>query len=130
MSCFPRLLIVSSFFLLTCYVFSFEVKAQDVTTVNQRIAFSRGADSAIIKKQIRKGTSHQYRILVRAGQNMMVGLRTGKQTSFTVYAPAKGIIEGANGQINWGGMLSKTGEYIIVIGTNATANYTLKVYIK
>jgi hypothetical protein len=130
MPCYTRLLIVLSFFLLTLCGFSFEVKAQDVTTVNQKITFKRGASSAIIKKQVRKGTSHQYRIRAREGQNMTVILNTGKRTSFTVYAPTEGIIEGADGETMWRGMLNESGEYVIVIGTDVTANYTLEVYIK
>lgn len=82
------------------------------------------------KKQIRKGTSHQYRLRAREGQNMTVILKTGKQTSFTVFAPTTGIIEGADGETMWRGMLSETGEFLIVIGTDVTANYTLEVWIK
>ena len=130
MICFTRSLFVLSFFLLTLCVFSFEAKAQDRTTIDQQIAFKRGASSAIIKKQIRKGNSHQYRIRAREGQNMTVILKTGKRTSFTVFSPTEGIIEGADGETMWRGMLNQTGEYLIVIGTDITANYTLEVWIK
>ncbi len=130
MLCSTRWFIVLSFFLLTLCVFSFETKAQDRTTIDQKISFKRGASSAVIKKQIRKGTSHQYRIRAREGQNMTVILKTGKQTSFTVYSPTEGIIEGADGETMWRGMTNETGEYLIVIGTDATANYTLEVWIK
>ncbi len=130
MRCYTRSLFVLSFFLLTLCGFSFEVKAQDRTTVDQKIVFKSGASSSIIKKQIRKGTSHQYRLRAREGQNMTVILKTGKQTSFTVFAPTTGIIEGADGETMWRGMLSETGEFLIVIGTDVTANYTLEVWIK
>ena len=129
MPCYTRLLIVLSFFLLTLCGFSSEARAQDVTTVNQKIVFKRGASSAIIKKRIRKGTSHEYRLRAREGQNMTVILTTGRRTSFTVYAPTEGIIEGADGETMWRGMLNETGEYVIVIGTDVTANYTLEVYL-
>lgn len=131
---FTRLLFVLSFFLLMFCAFSPETKAQDRpqdrTTVDQKIVFKRGANSAVIKKQIRLGMSHQYRIRAREGQNMTVILKTGKQTSFTVYAPTEGIIEGADGETKWRGMVNESGEYLIVIGTDATANYTLEVSIK
>lgn len=130
MLCFTRRIFVLSFFLLTLCVFSSEAKAQDRTTVNQQISFKGGASSTVIKKQVRKGTSHQFRIRAREGQNMTVMLKTGKQTSFTVYAPTEGIIEGADGETMWRGMLNETGEYLIVIGTDVNASYTLEVWIK
>ena len=130
MQCITHKFIVLSLFLLMFCAFSFEAKAQDRTTVDQKVTFKRGANSAVIKKQVRKGTSHQYRIRAREGQNMTVILNTGKQTSFTVFSPTEGIIEGADGETMWRGMLTETGEYLIVIGTDATANYTLEIYVK
>lgn len=99
-------------------------------TVDQRITIKKGASSAIIKKQIRKGTSHQYRIRAREEQNLTVILKTGKQTSFTISTLRQGTLEGADGETMWRGMLTETGDYYILIGTDATANYTLEIYIK
>lgn len=128
MLCFTRKFIVLSFFLLTLFVFS--SNAQDRMSVNQKITFKPGASSAVIKKQIRKGTSHQYRIRAREGQNLTVILTTGKQTSFTISTLTQGTLEGADGETMWRGILTETGEYFILIGTDATANYTLEIYIK
>ena len=130
MLCFTRWFFVLSFFPLTFCVFSSEADAQDRTTIDQRVVFKRGTSSAVIKKQVRKGTSHQYRLRAREGQNMTVILTTGKRTSFTVYAPTTGIVEGADGETMWRGMINESGEYLIVIGTDVTANYTLEIYIK
>lgn len=130
MICFTRKFIVLSLFLLTFFVFSFETKAQDKTTVDQQIRFQPGKNNMVIRKQIRKGNSHQYRLRAREGQNMTVILKTGKRTSFTVFSPTEGIIEGADGETMWHGMLNETGEYLIVIGTDVTANYTLEIWIK
>lgn len=130
MLCTIRKFTALSLFLLTFCVFSFEIKAQNQTTVNQRILFQKGRSNSVIRKQIRKGTSHQYRIKAREGQNMTLILKTGKKTSFTFYSLDEGIIEGADGEIMWRGMLPKTGEYLIVIGTDVTANYTLEVWVK
>lgn len=130
MSCFTRRFFVLSFFLLMLCVFSSEINAQDRTTIDQQIRFQAGKSSAVIRKQIRKGTSHQFRLRAREGQNMTVMLKTGKQTSFTVYSPTTGIIEGADGETMWRGMLNESGEYLIIIGTDVTANYTLEVWIK
>lgn len=122
--------VVLSFTLLTLCVLSFETNAQDGMTVDQRITFKRGASSAVIKKRIRKGTSHQYRIRVREGQEMTVILTTGKMTSFTISNQTDGIIEGADGETMWKGMITRSGDYYIEIGTDATANYALEVYVK
>lgn len=130
MQCIMRKFIVLSFFLLTFCIFSFETIAQDRMTVDRRITFNRSANSAVIKKQIRKGTSHQYRIRAKEGQNMTVILTTGKRTSFTISNLNQGTLEGADGETMWRGMLTETGEYYILIGTDATANYKLEIYIK
>lgn len=130
MKCFTRKFIVLSLFLLTLFVFSSDVKAQDKMTIDQRITFKAGASSAVVKKQIRKRTSHQYRIRAREGQEMTVILTTGKRTSFTISNLTDGIIEGADGETMWKGMIGRTGDYYILIGTDATANYTLEVFIK
>lgn len=128
MLCFINKFTVLSFCLLTLFVCS--SNAQDRMTVDQKITFKRGANSAAIKKQIRKGTSHQYRIRANEGQEMTVILTTGKRTSFTISNLTDGIIEGADGETMWKGMVSRSGDYYILIGTDATANYTLEVFIK
>jgi hypothetical protein len=130
MLCFTRRFTVLSLFLLMLFVFSFEAKAQDKMTINQKVTFKRGANSTTIKKQIRKGTSHQYRIRANEGQEMTVILTTGKRTSFTISNLTDGIIEGADGETMWKGMINRSGEYFILIGTDVTANYTLEIYIK
>lgn len=99
-------------------------------TINQRITFKRGASSAVIKKQIRKGTSHQYPIRVSEGQEMTVILTTGKKTSFSISNRVDGIIEDADGETMWKGTITRSGDYYIEIGTDATANYTLEVFVK
>ena len=94
------------------------------------VKFAPGANSATIKKRIALGTSHTYTLRAKEGQTMTVILTTGKSTSFTLYAPTEGIVEGADGETMWRGMLNESGEYQITIGTDKTANYTLEIYIK
>lgn len=126
----PKYVVALAFAALTLCVFASAVNAQDRLTVDQRITFKRGASSAIIKKQIRRGTSHQYRIRVSEGQEMTVILTTGRKTSFTISNRTDGIIEGADGETMWKGMITRSGDYYIEIGTDATANYALEVYVK
>ncbi len=94
------------------------------------VRYAKGKSSAVIKKRIALGTTHLYTLKAREGQNMTVILTTGNQTSFTVFSPSNGIIEGADGEKMWRGMLNESGEYLITIGTDKTANYTLEIYIK
>lgn len=98
--------------------------------VRQAIRFARGSNSATVRKQIRVGYTHLYTLRAREGQTMTVILTTGNQTSFTVYSPSSGIMDGADGETMWRGMLNESGEYLIAIGTDKTANYKLEVYIK
>jgi hypothetical protein len=106
------------------------VAAQCHTTdkpIEKQIRFARGRTTAVIKDTIRLCNSHEYRLRARAGQRMSVHLVTGKRTSFAVYAPTDRISDGTK---DWTGELEETGEYLISIGTDATARYTLEVTIR
>ena len=98
-------------------------------TIPKTIKFARGRTTAVIKDTVRLCTSHEYKLRARAGQTMSIHLATGKRTSFTLVAPS-GNIEEADGVKDWSGELPDTGEYIIAIGTDATAAYTLEVTIR
>lgn len=94
------------------------------------LSFNQDAHSATVKKQIRLGTTHVYKLKAEHGKYIVVMLKTGNQTSFTIYSPTEGIIEDADGTKNWSGSLKEAGDYLISIGTDKTASYTLEVYIK
>lgn len=120
-------------FMAVIFFFSFDANAQRPMDkeVRQTIRFARGKSSAVIKNRIPLGTTHLYTLRAREGQTMTVILTVaGNRTSFTIYSPSDGIIEGADGETLWRGMLNETGTYLISIGTDKTANYTLEVYIK
>jgi hypothetical protein len=102
---------------------------EDRVTVDRDIVFRRGAISSSIRGRINRGTTHLYRLRARAGQEMAIVLKTGGQTSATLYAPTEGIVEGADGVRQTLVELPETGEYLIQIGTDAAANYTLEVTI-
>jgi len=101
----------------------------DRVTVDRRIRFSRGSISTVLRGRIARGTSHIYRVRARAGQEMAVVLKTGNRTSFTISGWSAGILEGADGVRQTVVELPETGEYVIQIGTDVTANYTLEVTI-
>ena len=123
---------LAAFFALTIGFTGGEANAQRQMDkeVRQAIRFARGSDSAVIRKQIRVGYTHLYTLRAKEGQTMTVILTTGNQTSFTVYSPSSGIMDGADGETMWRGYLNESGEYLIAIGTDRTANYKLEVYIK
>jgi hypothetical protein len=102
---------------------------QDRVTVDRQIRFSRGSISAVVSGRIARGTSHIYRVRARAGQEMAVVLNTGDNTSFTVSGWNSGILEGADGVRQTVVELPETGEYVIQIGTDETADYSLEVTI-
>jgi len=97
--------------------------------IPKRIRFARGRTTTVIKDTVRLCTSHEYSLRASAGQTMSVHLATGKKTSFTLQSPS-GPIEDADGVKDWSGELPEAGEYVIVIGTDATAAYTLEVTIR
>ena len=124
---------ITIYSLLILSVFSalptFAGTAEDRVTVDRDIVFRRGAISASVRGRINRGTTHLYRVRARAGQQMAVVLKTGDQTSATVFAPTEGIVEGADGIRQTLVELPETGEYLIQIGTDTGANYTLEITI-
>ena len=79
--------------------------------------------------RLRRGATHWYRVRARQGQRMQLVLTTRGKTSFTISARNTGVLEEANGVKSFVGDLPETGEYLIVIGTDNTASYTLEVAI-
>ena len=115
--------------LILTTLFTTQLLAQDRVTVNRQIRFARGASSTVIDGRIARGTTHIYRVRARAGQEMAVVLNTGDDTSFTISGWNSGILEGADGVRQTVVELPETGEYVIQIGTDVTANYSLEVTI-
>jgi hypothetical protein len=107
----------------------FAHKGEDRVTIDRDIRFRRGEISASVAGRIARGTTHLYRVRARAGQEMAVVLKTGRRASATVFAPTQGIVEGADGVRQTLVELPETGEYLIQIGTDAAADYTLEVTI-
>lgn len=97
--------------------------------ITRQVNFARGRTTAVIKNTVRLCTSHEWVLRARQGQTMSVHLATGKKTSFTLQSPS-GTIEDADGVKDWSGELPESGEYIIIVGTDATAAYTLEVTIR
>ncbi|HEY0097491.1 MAG TPA: hypothetical protein VGB76_00940 [Pyrinomonadaceae bacterium] len=87
-----------------------------------------GHGSTVVRKDtVRLCTSHEYRFDADAGEKISINLATGKRTSFTLRTPSGDIVEGADGVKNWSGDAPEVGDYLITIGTDATAAYTLSV---
>ncbi len=96
--------------------------------IPKRIRFARGRTTAVIKDAVRICTSHEYTLRARAGQTMSVNLAVGRHTGMTVTSPSgEALLDGGK---DWSGELPEDGEYVIQIGTDATARYTLEVTIR
>jgi hypothetical protein len=115
--------------LILTTLFTTQISAQDRVTVDRQIRFARGSISSVVRARIARGTSHIYRVRAREGQEMAVVLKTGDYTSFTISGWNSGILEGADGVRQTVVELPETGEYVIQIGTDVTANYTLEITI-
>jgi hypothetical protein len=120
---------ITAYALLLTTLFATQSVAQDRVTVDRQVRFSRGSISSVVSGRIARGTSHIYRVRARAGQEMAVVLNTGENTSFTISGWNSGILEGADGVRQTVVELPETGEYVIRIGTDETANYTLEITI-
>ena len=108
---------------------AFQCRGTD-RTIPKQIRFARGRTTAVVKDTVRLCTLHEYHLRARQGQTMSVHLATGRKTSFTVYTPSGAIAPDADGVKDWSGELADDGEYLINIGTDATAAYTLEVTIR
>lgn len=105
------------------------VSAQD-RAIHQTLRFKPGTGQTSLAKRISRGTSHVYHLQARRGQYMAVILDAVENTSFTIYSTRSGQLDGADGVHDWDGKLRESGEYLIEIGTDVSANYILTVTIK
>jgi uncharacterized membrane protein YdbT with pleckstrin-like domain len=96
--------------------------------IQKRIRFARGRTTAVVKDRVQVCTAHEYTLRARAGQTMSVNLVTGRRTTMTLHPPSGDAL--GDGTKSWSGELPETGVYVIHIGTDATANYTLEVTIR
>ena len=96
--------------------------------ISKQIRFERGRTTAVVKDRVVLCTAHEFRLRAKAGQTMSVNLATGDRTSLTLSAPNGDAL--ADGEKSWSGELPETGDYVIHIGTDATAAYTLEVTIR
>lgn len=92
--------------------------------IRKSIRLNHGS-TVVRKSTVRLCTSHEYRFDADVGEKISVKLATGKRTSFTLRMPSGDIVEGADGVRNWSGAASEVGDYLLTIGTDATAAYTL-----
>ena len=120
---------ITCFALLLTVLSTTQIFGQDRVAVDRQLRFQRGSISTSLRGRILRGTTHIYRVRARAGQEMAVYLRTGNQTSLTISGWESGILEGADGVRQTLVELPETGEYMIQIGTDVSANYTLEVTI-
>ena len=97
--------------------------------ITKQLRFARGRTTAVVKDTVRLCTSHEFVLRARGGQTMSINLVTGRKTSFTLQSPS-GTVEGADGVKDWSGELPESGDYVLIIGTDATAAYTLEVTIR
>lgn len=96
------------------------------TNIEKPLKLAKG--SANVKDTIRLCTSHTYRFRAKAGQDFRVKLIAGKRTGLTLMTPSgERLVDGDS--LEWSGDLNESGEYEIQIGTDATARYTLEIYL-
>ena len=120
---------ITVFALILTTLFTTQISAQDRVTIDRQVRFAGGSNSTVLRGRIARGTSHIYRVHAREGQEMAVVLNTGDDTSFTISGWNSGILEDADGVRQTVVELPETGEYVIQIGTDVTANYTLEITI-
>lgn len=124
------LLLAATFLSFTFVAAAQTTRPQDKVTLEKTIRFRRGAISAVVTGKIQLGATHRYYVNAREGQRIAVVLKTGNKTSFTIYGQQTGILDGADGVKQAVVELPESGDFLIEIGTDATANYTLEVAIK
>ena len=107
---------------------AFQCRGTD-RAITRQVNFARGRTTSVIRDTVRLCTSHEWVLRARGGQTMTVHIATGRKTSFTVQGPS-GTVEDADGVKDWSGELPEGGDYTIIVGTDATAAYTLEVSIR
>lgn len=133
---FNKLRLSISYVLIIAVLFTVQLTANPAIAsaqdraIHYQLRFRAGTSSASLAKRVVRGTSHIYHFRARKGQYATVILDAGENTSFSIYSAQAGQVDGADGVHDWDGNLLASGEYIIEIGTDVSANYILNVSIK
>jgi len=104
----------------------------------KRVKFDPGSSSAALKGAINKGREVVYVLGARKGQRLEAsidGKSEANDVVFSITGPdGKSLMgrEGDDYDTKWSGVLPKTGDYQLTVGTieSITAQYTLKVSIR
>ena len=95
--------------------------------ISKSIKFGRDQTTVVKRDTVRLCTSHEYTLDAENGDKFSIKLAAGRRTSFTLRMPSGDIVEGADGVRRWSGTMPEIGTYVLIIGTDVTARYTLTV---
>ena len=108
------------------------IQAQKGTSIVRRISFQRGSTTAVVQGNLKRGTSHDYLLRARSGQEIAVHLAARGDLGFEIVTPSGHYLTGYTR--DWSGYLPQSGDYRINVLPDTTTNiaipYTLEITIR
>ncbi|CAD5977135.1 Type I restriction enzyme EcoKI R protein [Planktothrix tepida] len=98
-----------------------------IKTYNVR--FNVGSTGATVKNPIQPNERHRYHVWAAAGQELLLQRKQGDVNLTLISPQGQTIASVTNGQSQWSGKLSSTGNYIIEVSATSQSNYLISMNI-
>jgi hypothetical protein len=98
-----------------------------IKTYNVR--FNEGSTGATVKNPIQPNERHRYQVWAASGQDLLLQRKQGDVNLTLISPQGQTIASVTNGQSQWSGKLSSTGNYIIEVSATSQSNYLISMNI-
>lgn len=98
-----------------------------IKTYNVR--FNAGSTGATVKNPIQPNERHRYHVWAAAGQDLSLHRKQGDVNLTLISPQGQTIASVTNGQSQWSGKLSSTGNYIVEVFATSQSNYLISMNI-
>ena len=108
-----------------------QLETGETKPASRRLQFKRGASEATVQGKVSIALPDTYLVGARAGQTMTIKLTAPRRTvRFLLMSPSTRNLVADNAR-DWTGVLAETGDYTIIIDSDArNSTYTMTVSIK
>jgi hypothetical protein len=107
-----------------------QLETGETKAASRRLQFKRGTSEATVQGKVSIALPDTYLVGARAGQTMTIKLTAPRKTvRFLLMSPSTRSLVADNAR-DWTGVLAETGDYTIIIDSDAHSTYTMTVSIK
>jgi serine/threonine protein kinase len=96
--------------------------------LSQRVSFPAGSDGVLVANQVSPGQVRRYVVNVQEGQILRAQITDAQgPATFDVLEPSGNMVADASGIVYWEGFTQFSGDYVIDVVANQSAEFTLEI---